>query len=313
MSGQKLALVALVALLCAVVPAQAQDTSLTPEDEELVAFVAEAMINLAAVQGYSVNATQERVTTMSAEIDDGSATIQLETTLEIEGQVAFEEGSLAAGEWTIGMELNSSTPNQPDDAGAATAHMVWVDRNVWLRFTDTSGGLEGSELEEWTNITTIIQKPESADLYNWRELVDNNDLPMRFAVSADTVQSIAELDGEAIDGEDMRVFEIEFDLTALMAQEDFAITNIINSNALKRVRDEALIQQILEGSFLKVTMWISAENPILHRIDVETILVGEMPASVTGGDFPIDLEVSETASTTLSNLDKPVEIVTPED
>ena len=131
-------------------------------------------------------------------------------------------------------------------------------------------------------------------------------LPSKLPVGGDLITSVEELDGETIDGNAMRVFDIELNALQLMLQQ----SPVIGAERAIEILKQA---DLLAASDLRAAakLWIGAEDGQVYRLEGQSESILPYLSSGHEADFPYNLHTTSSVSFSISLPETPVEISAP--
>jgi hypothetical protein len=292
-------LVLAIFVLAAAFPVFAQD--------EAVQTVSDAVAALQELDSYTTHVEQTIAQNIEMGSGDTAMSITNDIVQTIDLQVAkTDEGYNAVG--TIDQNIASGTAGQSQEL-AMTIEIVLLDGVAFLRGSSESPMLANIIPTEWTEIDDSIATTNPT-LAGFSPSALQQFYGINAAFDAETIESITELDSAEIDGQSMRVFEIEYSLDALLESGMLSgLTGGMGAQAGMSDEDlQALVEDILSGSDATYTAYIGADDGLLHQLD--SVLTVDTTMNLQGMSLPLQMTVD--SSSTFSGFNEPVEIEAPE-
>jgi hypothetical protein len=277
----------------------------TDEELEWIDFVAEAYSNTSESESFHVEYEQS----LSQELSTGSGRSAVEVTNDINQTMTLEfergdDGPIFSA--VLEQSTTSVMSGQSTDV-ELTMEMVLFDGELYMRVSDVSPrSVRGSFPDDWVNVADEGDRYPFLATFNVDSITALYDAPLALAIDEDTLLAIEELDSDEIDGQEMRVFQFEYDAEALFSSEIMSALVDAFAGMAQGIDLEDLIGQMSEGTEIAYTVWINEEDMLVYRADsvlsidttleiagVELDLVQEAEASVRYSDFGEDFDIEE--------------------
>lgn len=198
--------------------------------------------------------------------------------------------------------------------GAGSQEMGWtldlivVDGVLYGRVDNAKGMFSTMAPEGWINVNEDgADSPIFAGI-NIEMLQQTYGLT--YPLNEETVISITKLEDEELNGQVMRVFDISYNIDALLESGMFAAALGAVGEQPGMTQEELidLINQMLSGAEFQLKVWVGQNDGLLHRFD--SLLKVDSTISFQGMSMPMVMEV--VSSVTFSDFNAPVEIAAPE-
>ena len=306
-------------LLCMMVmPAQAQEV-----DQELVDYVAGAMQTLSLQDSYTMTGSQ--VQQINADASNG--TIALDFTWQLYPQ---QEDLPTAARGVITTRIKGEVESMVEGT-TFSQEVIYTDRTYYTRYTVAEGDLAADALPQgWVYISLdeLAEQLEAVGLEidpaDFLQMATRNNavLPYLPPVNSSTVQSISEADSDTLNGEAVRVFDVELSYAGLIPTEfvetlgEIIMSLTPEDESLGFPEVQALLEEIGAGFTIQQRIWIGEDDQLPRRMTMEIdgdwgnlfAQVGEF----IGGEMP-EGEFGTTLTIDFSNFNEPFEITPPED
>jgi hypothetical protein len=299
-------LIAVLALLAAALPVFAQ-TSLTSQQQESVQTVSDAVTAIGELDSYTMYSKQ--IINQQMEMGVGQQTMNIVN--DITQTIDFQVVKTADG-YNASGALEQSTVTDLGTGGTETVltfEMVLLDGDTYVRVSGDAGPLAAMFPEGWSNLSdpAAAANPLLSAL-NVESMVGLGS--QSFLTEDSAVLGIEELDSAEIDGQTMRVFDINYDTTALAASGVFdAMSSSLGSLAGPQGGDpQEMIQDMFEDAEITYTAYVGADDGLLHQLD-NTMAI-DATLSFQGMTLPLVMTIDST--TVFSDFNEPVEIEAPE-
>jgi hypothetical protein len=187
-----------------------------------------------------------------------------------------------------------------------TLGLIIVDDVLYARVDDISEFLATMAPEGWVNVNEdgasypLLAGINPASLSQLYTLL--------YPMDEESVLSIVKAEADEIDGQAMRVFDIEYDTNVLVTSGYMEIVAESLAASAPGVDVEELATQMLESATLNMRVWIGEDDGYLHRMENELYFNTEL--AIQGMTIP--MEQTATSTVTFSGFDEPLEIVAPE-
>ena len=297
----------LILVLALAAPAAAQDNDSAAQLE----FVVEAFENFAALSSYTISG--EQVVDQEMTIP-GQGTMQtyIESTLFY--QIGQTDGQMTQlkGEMSMATEYSGDAFDEPM---ALTMRMQYrlVDEVYYIRYEMNYPGMENVFPDEWlsfslsefTDLMQDVPGMESLDLSALMELTGNQNAQMLMPITAENLISLTELEGETLDGQPMRVFEIELDYADMLNMAGLeGITALVPS--------EIDLTELAETIPFIQTVWIGADDQLPYRVVMAADYdMSDFFTQMMGGDMQTEMVQTMNSDMVLGDFDAPFEVEAP--
>lgn len=301
-------------LLLPAVPSYAQDDpGLSPEELELLAFVQEALENMAALESLAIHAeqiTDQRISSPAlgdAEIRTYlSQLMDSQSSMNPDGETVASMGSLDQLSESTG--LDGQTIEQ-----AMIMEYVLLDGDFYVvvpNYEISTGGPNPFP-SDWVNLTEDTSQFPGLELLDIGALTDFSSQLMPFGPLSETfVLSISEeASEESANGMPLRVFTLELDMQ--VAVEGGSLGEIFSEAFAESLGMDAdtFIAQMLEGASMQQKIWIGADDQLPYRI--EAVLSVDATINTPLLTDPIQLVQTNTTTQAFSAFNEPVTIEAP--
>lgn len=292
-------LVLITVLMLAAVGVRAQD--LSAGELEAVEDVSAALEALKTLDSYTATVDQ----TVDQEVTAG--TVNQKTRINQSGDITAQHTE--SGGYNIeGTLLQDITINSGTQKTSVTMTMglIIVDDVLYVRIDDASPALAPLVPDGWVNVNE-----DGADyqlLAGMNTAALNQLYELTYPVNEESVTSITKLDADEIDGQAMRVFEIEYDVQYLVDNGvlDTLASALASSAPGVDLRD--LLTQMMDGATLTLKVWVGDDDDLIHHMENE--LSVDTTIEIQGQK--VDLVQTSTATIDFSGFDEPIEIEAPE-
>jgi hypothetical protein len=277
----------------------------TDEELEWIDFVAEAYDNTADSDSFRVEYDQST----TQELSTGSGRSAVEVSNDISQAMTLEfERSDDGSTFSAVLEQTTTTDMSGQSTDIElTIEMVLFDDELYMRVSDVSPRSASSAFpDDWVNVADEADRYPFLAAFNVDSITSLYDAPLGLEIDEDTLLSIEELDSDEIDGQEMRVFEFEYDAEALFGSKVMAAFIDALSGMAQGVDVQDLIDQMAGDTEITYTVWINEEDMLVYRFDsvlnidttieisgTEVDLVQEAEASVYYSDFGEDFDIEE--------------------
>ncbi|MBL8165635.1 MAG: hypothetical protein JNJ61_26865 [Anaerolineae bacterium] len=200
------------------------------------------------------------------------------------------------------------------DMGAGAQDMGWtldlviVDGVLYGRVDNATGLFATIAPEGWVNVNEDGAASPIFASINAQMLQQTYGLS--YPMNEETVTSITKLDTEELDGQVMRVFDVDYDINVLLESGLFDATlgsmNAQPGMTQQDMRD--LVTQMMEGADFQLKVWIGQDDGLVHRF--ESTLLVDSTVTIQGMTLPLVMDV--VSSVSFSGFNEPVEITAPE-
>jgi hypothetical protein len=294
---KRLILLMLAVFVLAAVPVFAQD--------EAVQTVSDAVAAIQELDSYTTHVEQ----TISQVVSLGSGDTAMSTTNDVVQTVDLQivrtdDGYNTAG--VIDQTITANTAGQVQEV-PLTIEIVLLDGVAFLRGSSESPLLANAIPTEWTEVDDNVAASNPV-LASFAPSALKQFYGVNAAFDEDTIESITELDSAEIDGQTMRVFEIEYSMDALL---ETGLLDGLTGNAQAGMSAEdlqALVEDILSSADAVFTAYVGEDDGLLHQLD--SVLSVDTVMTFQGVSMPLQMTV--TSTTTFSGFNEPVEIEVPE-
>jgi hypothetical protein len=270
--------------------------------DEALEFVTQALDKLAALESYHFTAE----TILSSELSDEDGTVSANTNVYTSEGDALQNGDNATT-FSVSTAIGDGALNPP----------VEVERIVANGTAYMNFHLEDSPYEEdlgeiepgWWRYDDLRARFEGEALAYALDNFVSLPLPMQMpTLSADFIAEVREVEPETVDGQAMRVFEIELDaLQLLLDQSSFT------SSGVDLLAEIVETTNMLETGELEASLrlWVGADDAQIYRAEGESKTYIPYLTSGNEGIFPYNMRTFLSFSFTLSEHGQPVEISAP--
>lgn len=315
-------MVCLMLALAMVAPVRAQDGGgLSSDQLALLADVQTSVTKFYDQHAYTVAGQQ--VSTMG--IDMMGQSMAFTTTQNIAGQtIVGKDGSVVASSQSLEQIVDTAIPGSPVGMNQTFVYeTILVDGETYIRFTSSEGFGLASDMypEDWTNVTDASSNPLIA-VYAANPSYGTNYLPIN-GFDPSLVTAISEGEADEIEGQAMRVIEIELNVAAAQTQGLYGTNQVATSQALGAVLGGGVpanpgvpstdpvssdqVQQFLEDMTITQRIWIGVDDQLPHRVEMTLSLDTEMEVAQLGGSLPFTMENVTTLDYTDFNGDFTIE------
>jgi hypothetical protein len=268
---------------------------------------------LTAIEGlksYTIESEQTISQQMAMSFGEQSMNIVNDIIQTVDFQVAKNGDSYNASGT---LEQNTVT-----DMGAAgstdttlTFELVTLDGETYVRASGDAGMLGGVLPEGWTSLSdpSAGTNPIFATLSgeNLTRLY-NQALP----INETTVVGIEELDGSRLGAAGMRVFQIDYNPSALIESGMFdslgSALSGSGSGAAAGIDVEQLLQDMFEDAEITYTVYVGDDDGLVHQLD--STMAIDATLNMQGMSIPLVMSIDST--TVFTNFNEPVTIEAPE-
>jgi hypothetical protein len=318
----------LVVLLLALMPVQAQGPGLLPEELEWIEYVGGAIDNLDSLDSYTVYGTQ----TMSQDMSLSSESVHTDMAGDLTWQIRpGEDGNpeAAKGAVRMNMSFGGSAEMGIPTSMKMTVEYIVRDNMYYVRYdfdpSEDDMGLGDSwmvfSLDEMLEQYRDVLGLGKIDIETLMQLSGSNAIQYVIPVNAGTVRQIAEIEGETIDGQEMRVFDININYARVMPESYVQmIGGILDSSGLvsQGFDPDIMLQQIFEEMNVQQRIWIDVDNYLPYRVEFSIELdMSEMLKfifeSTAEDTSTILMQQQHSINTTFSAFNEPFEVEAPGD
>jgi len=273
---------------------QAQDEKdFTDEERELIAFVAAAYENLAAITSYESEVSQS----ITQDIDTSGTTIKQIIEQDFVSQIHIDPDedinrSYTKMEQYMSSDMGLGSPVEVN----AILELVMYDGVLYMRYNEPQPGIPSGWFDAQDILGSIMNIEQLAQMAN-------PTLPT-YSFSEESILSIEELDSETLDDQEMRVFEIVMDSEYIFTSG--AMSNLFDFSSYG-IDTEDMLNEFATGTELTVQIWIGVDDKLPHKV------TSDMTSDITMEvqNISMDLLQNTTSETTLFNFGKPVKIEEP--
>jgi hypothetical protein len=185
--------------------------------------------------------------------------------------------------------------------------MILFDGEFYLRITDVSPrSIRSSFPDDWVNVEDAQDDYPFLASINVETITSSYAGPLSIPIDEDSVLAIEEGEDDEIDGQDMRVFEIEYGAEVLLSTEAMSALVEAFAGMAPGIDVEDIIAQMADGAEIIYTVWIGEDDELIHRMDsavsIDTTLdlmgtefdfVQETEATAVYSDFGEDFDIEE--------------------
>lgn len=256
----------------------------------------------------SYTSAMEQTITQDMSLNMGGRTLQFSNTISQTGTSVIqntEDGFNMSGKLEQLITQNM---------GAGAQEMGWtldlivVDGVLYGRVDNAKGMFATMAPEGWINVNE-----DGADSPIFAGIsieVIQQTYGLTYPLNEETVISITKLEDEELNGRVMRVFDISYNIDALLESGMFAAALGAMGEQPGMTQEELtdLINQMLSGAEFQLKVWVGQNDGLLHRFD--SLLKVDSTISFQGMKMPLVMEV--VSAVTFSDFNAPVEIAAPE-
>jgi hypothetical protein len=193
-----------------------------------------------------------------------------------------------------------------------TMDMIAVADTLWVRVHDTNPSSLGALFpSEWTNATEDPTQIPGFEMLALDQLLQLTNTWQAYPLNDETIESIEELERDELDGIEMRVFAVTYSSEGLLktglAEQ---IGQAFNAEAMG-VDMEGMMQQLIEGAMLDMTVWIGVKDNLLYRSEVHMVVDATIE-DVFPGISTMDIQQDLNARYDYYSFNEPVEITAPD-
>lgn len=292
-------LVLLVLLSSALLPGMA-----VAQDDEALAFVQDALSGLAE-QSYHFALKSSTISTVTQQDESPLTTY---STFQIEGDAQ------GADSHVVIQTQSSDSFAAMREADPFSVEMVVKAGEIYVNL-QTAGtvfeGLLGSMPGWWRYDDLLASADTPGEQIVFQQLRTTAPIWEQFAREG-VISGVTELEPEVVDGVEMRVFDLEFDVIELL----LAQTPILEGS-IEQPREEIIAEAeaiLAEGeATVNYRLWIGADDGLLYRGSGEQhTFLPYMTAEFEGGPG-VDLETEYSAEFAISQHGQPVTIEPPDE
>jgi len=305
-----LILILIATVVFAVLPASAQDKTLTADQQELVDYLQGVFDQFLGLSSYTSAGSQTVVQHITAKTKTAEVVVDQTIDQQLNGQVKRDEAGKLSMSAQIDQTINQVVGGKSQDL-TQTIEMILIGDDFFMRFSDvTPATMAGVFPKDWVNLAKDPNAFPGASVINADQYADAFSGSFKYPLNADTVDKIKELPGETLDGVDTRVIKLVFNAPALFSSG--AMDKVLSAFnfAQMGVDIDQLRKSMGENAALEVTLWIGANDDMVYRQDTAMTLAGDMGAIVAGVQS-MNMEQQMTGSWTFSGFNEPVTIEAP--
>lgn len=292
-------------------PARAQDgEGLSEAELELLDYVAEAIAALDALESYTLTGANTIEQDIAAGSGTFAVTMEMDMTQALAGQVHGGKDVVPKDSTFMIEQAVSVSLAGRSNRVTMTVEMTQVEGVLYVHIRDVTGAPAVTYPEGWVN---TAENPEalSNDLVNFaafEDLIVGNVLT--FTLDEETVMGIEQLEGEEIEGREMKVFALQIFPQAALENNAVAMGNLMNTSALG-MEPEELFALMADGMEVDYTIWVDAETNVFYKLLSTYSMTFTLNNAAT--QFQ-DMDIATTGSgeTVVSDINAPVEIVAPD-
>jgi hypothetical protein len=276
-------------------------TQAAADEKELIEYVGGAFKKLAALKSYSVK--MDQTTQQAITVTQGSNTSKAnqDLTQTITGKILQGEDKVIATEMTLDQNLVMKQPSSV--TVDMRMEMILVDGKLYARFSNLSANVATMFPKGWLDLIKDASKVPGFNTMNKEALLKLASVQVLYPINGKTVQTIAELDSETLDGVDTRLFEVDLDPEAVYNSGASSLAGLFNEAALG-VNAKEMVKAMFKGMKIHLKVWISTDDQFVRQVEGTVKLAADLP----GG---IKLDQTTTVTTAIADFDEPVEIVAP--
>jgi hypothetical protein len=293
----------LITLLAGLIPARAQEDTLSPEELEWVAFVSAAYDALFALDSLKADTVQEVNQTVL--VNTGFADVTVVQTISQHTLAAIqngEDGFPTEIYSQLDQTSRTETEGVPPQEIALKMEMVYQDGVFLMQVTEAPPDVAGLFPQGWFD--PDILSGSGLDFSAMTNLTGREALSI-YPLNEDTVLRIKELEQEDLDGQPMRVFEIILDPAITL--EAAGMSGLFDPESLGAGGDQ-FIEDMLAGMNFSQRVWISVEDGLPHRISFKSAM-HEIELELQGQAMTMS-QITE-ATVDFFDFNEPVEIPEP--
>ncbi len=177
---------------------------------------------------------------------------------------------------------------------------------TWYRFSGGSGMMDMGMPEGWFQADDV-NNPEAMGLGDYGSMADSG--PFDIELLDGNGVTITEVEGDTLNGQSMRVFEITYDEQAIQAN----IEDIMG--AMDSTSQDALGgMEGMEGMFANATItqrvWVGVDDTLIHRTQFD-FNTGQAEMELPDMPMPMSFSQTVTGTTELTSVNEPVDIPDP--
>lgn len=299
-------------LLVLVAPLFAQDAALTDAELELVEYVSNATTNTLALSSYTASGTMSITQHIEPEsATPGIAEVNQEVEQTINGQMLMSEDGEISANMVIEQNIVMTLTGQPETNITQTIEIVVFDGNLYLRFSNLSPLLENLFPQDWVNLNENPNAFPGSEVIVADQYVQAIQASLALPLSEELINSIEELAEETMDGQTMRVFQMDINPVALFASEEMGTAmGMFNMQAMGVTTEEAMIA-FGEKMQMQLLLYVGVEDELVHYQETY-ITVDELDMSgMMNQTTPVYLSQEITTAITYSDFNAPVTIEAP--
>lgn len=300
----------LVLLLAMVIPVNAQDgDGLSEQELALLAEVQASVLKFYEQQTYAVAGQQVSTTG----IDMMGQKMEFTSTQNIAGQTILgKDGEVAASYQSLEQVTNTGIPGMSTDQTFAY-ETILVDDMTYIRFTTSMPGIGmTSDMfpDEWT-LVTEDGEDSMLSLYTLYPSFGSSYLPINGFSNPALIDSVVEIEGEEIDGQAMRLIELQLNVAEAQTAGFYGTNQVATSSALGAVMGggapsnpgvpstdavtQEQLDQFLEGMTMVQRVWLGVDDQLPYRVEIIITIDTEMAMAELGGmSLPLSVETTTT-------------------
>lgn len=296
-------------------PSYAQeDAGLSAQEQEWLVYVQGAFDNFAAATSFSVHGEQLTNQTLTSPALGAQAIntsldqkFDTDVLLDAEGQVLATSSGLDQTSVISGVGVSEVQQ-------VMIMETVVVDGVMYVVVPDYEDSTGGSSPfpSEWINLTENADQFPGLQSFDIKGLTDYSSRLMPFGELTDEILlHITEGDSIEIEGQTVRVFELDYDMVAVAAAGGFGLGQIYSdqmSAALGLSGDE-LVRQLFESATMHQTIWIDPATQLPSRIKATL----QIDANINSPTVGAELHIVQTTDSVqeLSQFNEPLTIEAP--
>ncbi len=306
---KRLLICALLLLLALPVVAQEE---LTETQLEWLTYVQTAMDNTLTLESYNADGSmimsQQIVPSAGAE---GMVNVNQMIEQTMQGQVLIGDAENIAVNMTMEQDITVIMPGMPETNVTQTLEIIVVEGNLYMRFSNLSAELANVFPEGWVNLNENPNAFPGSNAIVADQYTQALQANLALTLTEELVLDITEGEETELDGQTMRVFEIEINTPALFATDamgtalsmfDFSAFGI-DSEEAQAVFGEKLQMQLL--------VYIGVDDEWVHYQESQ-VTVDELDmSSMLNQTAPVYLSQQITTVITYSEFNAPVTIEAP--
>jgi len=302
----KRALLLLVLMVGVVVGGvSAQEDTISEDELDLIDYVAEAFDNMSDLETVSTEADQ----TIEQTIEAAGQTIEQTIVQTVTGVTIF--GDDLALESTVVQEITTVAGFQNITVDM-TMDMIALNESLWVRVRDVSAIVANQFPSGWVDLADNPTAIPGMEMFDIDQMLQQTNSALNYPITAESVSSIVEADGDEIDGQAMRVFEIAIDWEGFIASDEFEIIRSMFNPGVGNVDVDAMMEQMFEGATIELVVFIGEDDELVHQVDIVMNIDAAIEDVIPGVDT-MDMVQDLVGSYRYFDFNVQVEIETPSD